>query len=800
MSHAGKAELSARRPDPPPTKPPEAKPPRKSGAAPAADTPAPPLDVVVREAWRTGRISLASRTPPLAAVPEAVWALLDDAAPAWYDAAQEAAHGAWRPRRDVHVLQLGGNALRALDERVAALAQLTRLELHANQLASLPASLGELAQLTTLTLAHNQLAALPMCVLRLRALTTLDVRHNRLEALWTPQQAAEVGDVLPSLRTLDAGHNQLRNGALLRAGGGAVDVLALPRTLRRLDVSDNALQGPLPLQLVAPLTELVELDVAGNELGDAVFAPPPPRADAPPALPRLAVLDVRRAGVASLGALEALFASGAALAPDEARDVQRAAPAPPPHAPSGVAPHVVVRTPTRPSAADAALGAKAVEGHVAPRPAVWVVVDAARGEAPARRKRGGRGRGGDARRDEHDEHAPAAPAADAGSALANAKLSTKKKEALGQVPCKFFRNNGCSAGDACPFAHTLPGEGQAKAVCQWYLKGSCRFGHRCALAHVLPGQPMSMDRKNKRAAQHSAREDKGAPPAAASPPRERRASSAASSAAPPAPAPRGTPLHAPLQGAVFIPHGAPRAAEDAASPPARAHERRGWDGTSGSVDAASAFGTSPFSYPGSHSVFFNANRDADGGAHAFGTTPSYAPWTRGPPAAAAAAADPLSESSHAEDFLPSSLSDLLTPAELERRTRSVREPTLAAGRHVSQSLPSAPDFGLRDLSPPAPGLAPYGLAGRFGARGVPVPGRLGGAPHSVHDASPFLAGVGSPTSVSPPGAVGERSLGVSFGARPDERRRARAYPTYPASPALLPARDDADDTMFELES
>lgn len=79
-----------------------------------------------------------------------------------------------------------------------------------------------------------------------------------------------------------------------------------------------------------------------------------------------------------------------------------------------------------------------------------------------------------------------------GSALASAKLSSKKKEALSQVPCKFFRSNGCSAGNACPFAHTMPGEGQGKAVCQWFLKGNCRFGHRCALAHVLPGQPMSV--------------------------------------------------------------------------------------------------------------------------------------------------------------------------------------------------------------------------------------------------------------------------------------------------------------------
>ncbi|KAE8213470.1 hypothetical protein CF327_g3008 [Tilletia walkeri] len=94
-------------------------------------------------------------------------------------------------------------------------------------------------------------------------------------------------------------------------------------------------------------------------------------------------------------------------------------------------------------------------------------------------------------------------ASNAGSTLANAKLSSKKKEALGQVPCKFFRSNGCSAGAACPFAHTIPGDGHQKAICAYWAKGQCKFGHKCALLHILPGQPVSMDRKNKRAAQQA---------------------------------------------------------------------------------------------------------------------------------------------------------------------------------------------------------------------------------------------------------------------------------------------------------
>ncbi|GAA6002354.1 hypothetical protein JCM10207_001078 [Rhodosporidiobolus poonsookiae] len=87
--------------------------------------------------------------------------------------------------------------------------------------------------------------------------------------------------------------------------------------------------------------------------------------------------------------------------------------------------------------------------------------------------------------------------------------STKKggkAKDLSHVPCKFFKANSCTAGKACPFSHDLNVPGTTKPVCQWFAKGNCKFGHKCALAHVLPGQPMSFDRKNKRAAQQALRE------------------------------------------------------------------------------------------------------------------------------------------------------------------------------------------------------------------------------------------------------------------------------------------------------
>ncbi|KAG8704482.1 hypothetical protein FRC08_002209 [Ceratobasidium sp. 394] len=83
------------------------------------------------------------------------------------------------------------------------------------------------------------------------------------------------------------------------------------------------------------------------------------------------------------------------------------------------------------------------------------------------------------------------------------KASSKSKD-LSHVPCKFFKVGGCTAGPACPFSHHVSEPGESKNVCTWFVKGSCKFGHKCALAHILPGQPMSMDKRNKRAAQAAA--------------------------------------------------------------------------------------------------------------------------------------------------------------------------------------------------------------------------------------------------------------------------------------------------------
>ncbi|KAH9911149.1 uncharacterized protein BXZ73DRAFT_108225 [Epithele typhae] len=82
--------------------------------------------------------------------------------------------------------------------------------------------------------------------------------------------------------------------------------------------------------------------------------------------------------------------------------------------------------------------------------------------------------------------------------------SASKTKDLSHVPCKFFKVGSCTAGSSCPFSHNILEPGQHKEVCAWFVKGNCKFAHKCALAHILPGQSMSMDRKNKKAAQLAA--------------------------------------------------------------------------------------------------------------------------------------------------------------------------------------------------------------------------------------------------------------------------------------------------------
>lgn len=119
------------------------------------------------------------------------------------------------------------------------------------------------------------------------------------------------------------------------------------------------------------------------------------------------------------------------------------------------------------------------------------------------------------------------------------------------------------------------------------------------------------------------------------------------------------------------------------------------------IGSPSAFGTSPFSHPGGHSLFFSGSQDSEStGPFArmasqnfarsmsqFEDSQARARWygaSRGGKDQEELGAGDLNE----EDFVPSSLSDLLTPAELERRSRSSRTGALPPQPTTSSSMPA----------------------------------------------------------------------------------------------------------------
>ena len=68
----------------------------------------------------------------------------------------------------------------------------------------------------------------------------------------------------------------------------------------------------------------------------------------------------------------------------------------------------------------------------------------------------------------------------------NGNQSNNNKN-LSHVPCKFYRQGICQAGNSCPFSHNFDGSLAAeKLPCKYFQKGNCKFGLKCALAHFLP--------------------------------------------------------------------------------------------------------------------------------------------------------------------------------------------------------------------------------------------------------------------------------------------------------------------------
>ncbi|KAG5920691.1 hypothetical protein E4U53_003885 [Claviceps sorghi] len=75
-------------------------------------------------------------------------------------------------------------------------------------------------------------------------------------------------------------------------------------------------------------------------------------------------------------------------------------------------------------------------------------------------------------------------AAAAAAASPSAAMMPRSPPNTSHVPCKFFRQGACQAGNACPFSHDLGAA--SETVCKYFAKGNCKFGPKCANIHILP--------------------------------------------------------------------------------------------------------------------------------------------------------------------------------------------------------------------------------------------------------------------------------------------------------------------------
>lgn len=73
-----------------------------------------------------------------------------------------------------------------------------------------------------------------------------------------------------------------------------------------------------------------------------------------------------------------------------------------------------------------------------------------------------------------------------GAAAANpsSAMMPRSPPNTSHVPCKFFRQGACQAGNACPFSHDLGAA--SETICKYFAKGNCKFGPKCANIHILP--------------------------------------------------------------------------------------------------------------------------------------------------------------------------------------------------------------------------------------------------------------------------------------------------------------------------
>ena len=149
---------------------------------------------------------------------------------------------------ELELLTLAGSRITALPPELGQLTKLGKLDLHHNLLTTLPPELAQLTRLGDLNLAGNRLTALPPELAQLTRLSVLSLAGNRLTAL-----PPELGK-LKSLEKLGLAGNQLTTWP---------SALGQLPNLEALDVQDNQLTSLPPL---AELNQLWYLDLSGNRL------------------------------------------------------------------------------------------------------------------------------------------------------------------------------------------------------------------------------------------------------------------------------------------------------------------------------------------------------------------------------------------------------------------------------------------------------------------------------------------------------------------------------------------------------
>lgn len=243
-----------------------------------------------------------------------------------------------------------------------------------------------------------------------------------------------------------------------------------------------------------------------------------------------------------------------------------------------------------------------------------------------------------------------------GSRSANASTADKRRISSGQattknvshVPCKFFRQSVCQAGDKCPFSHSV--DGKSQAICKYYQKGNCKFGAKCALAHI------GADGKQVNKRSSKPRSPRATASGLAQPQAQIQGTTDATSAAT-----IPTAIQSPIP-----PSSKPISVVPGTSPQALEIRSLGLRTASSSIGDSALLGSRSSSM-----------------SHSAGSASTYTVWGQATPQAMTASNSLLYDDSAImddsdeefsdevlgceEDLVPSSLSDLLTPQERQRR-------------------------------------------------------------------------------------------------------------------------------------